>query len=150
LVTTEVGGTATFTVVLTSQPTASVTVGLSSSNTAEGTVSPTSLTFTSGNWNVAQTVTVTGVDDFVVDGNVAYTIVSAAAASADPNYNGRNPADVAVTNQDNHTAGPSASLTRSLVTTEVGGTATFTVVLTSQPTASVTVGLSSSNTAEGT
>ena len=65
LTTTEAGGTATFTVVLTSQPTASVTMGLSSSNTAEGTVSPSSLTFTSANWNTAQTVTVTGVDDFV-------------------------------------------------------------------------------------
>src|SRR5947207_1262259 len=64
LVTTEAGGTATFTVVLTSQPVANVVVPVSSSNVAEGTVSPTSLTFTAANWNVAQTVTVTGVDDF--------------------------------------------------------------------------------------
>src|SRR5207249_6779117 len=77
LVTTEAGGTATFTVVLTSQPTANVTIGLTSSNTGEGTVSPASLIFTAANWNVAQTVTVTGVDDSVVDGNVAYTIVTA-------------------------------------------------------------------------
>ena len=77
LTTTEAGGTATFTVVLNSQPTANVTIGLSSSNTAEGTVGPASLTFTTANWNVPQTVTVTGVDDAVVDGNVAYTIVTA-------------------------------------------------------------------------
>src|SRR3989454_640481 len=76
LTTTEGGGTATFTVVFTSQPTADVTIGLSSSDLAEGTVSPASLTFTPGNWNAAQTVTVTGVDDFGVDGNVAYTIVT--------------------------------------------------------------------------
>src|SRR5439155_651656 len=145
LVTTEAGGTATFTVVLTSQPTANVVIGVSSSNTAEGTDSPASLTFTSGNWNVAQTVTVTGVDDFVVDGNVAYTIVTAAVVSGDTGYNGLNPADVAVTNQDNDVAGVTVSPTSGLVTTEAGGTATFTVVLTSQPTASVTVGLSSSN-----
>src|SRR5205807_7669582 len=93
---------------------------------------------------------VTGVDDFVVDGNVAYTIVTAAAVSGDANYNGFNPADVSVTNTDNDVAGIVVSPTSGLVTTEVGGTATFTVVLTSQPTASVTVGLSSSNTAEGT
>ena len=43
-------------------------------------------------------MTVTGVDDFVQDGDVAYTIVTAAATSADPNYNGLNAADVAVTN----------------------------------------------------
>jgi hypothetical protein len=37
-----------------------VTIALTSSDTTEGTVSPASLTFTPGNWNVAQTVTVTG------------------------------------------------------------------------------------------
>ena len=150
LTTTEAGGTATFTVVLTSQPTADVTIGLSSSNTAEGTVGPASLTFTSANWNVPQTVTVTGVDDLVVDGNVAYTIVTAAATSADSHYNGLNASDVAVTNTDNDTAGITVTPTSGLTTTEAGGTATFTVVLTSQPTANVTIGLSSSDTTEGT
>src|SRR5207253_1688198 len=117
LVTTEAGGTTAFTVVLTSQPTANVVIGVSSSNTAEGTVAPASLTFTTANWNVAQAVTVTGADDFVVDGNVAYTIVTAAAASADPNYNGLDSADVAVTNQDNDVAGVTVSPTSGLVTT---------------------------------
>ena len=68
LTTTEAGGTATFTVVLNTQPTADVTIALSSSDTTEGTVGPASLTFTTANWNAAQTVTVTGVDDAVVDG----------------------------------------------------------------------------------
>ena len=76
--------TATFTVVLASQPTADVTIGLSSSDTTEGTVSPASLTFTPANWSTAQTVTVTGVNDDVVDGNQSYTIVTAAATSSDP------------------------------------------------------------------
>ena len=69
LVTTEGGGTASFTVVLNTQPTANVTIALSSSDTTEGTVSPASLTFTTADWNNAQTVTVTGVDDAVADGN---------------------------------------------------------------------------------
>src|SRR5437867_3502827 len=103
LTTTEGGGTATFTVLLTSQPAANVTIGLSSNDLTEGTVAPTSVTFTSGNWNVAQTVTVTGVDDFGVDGSVAYTVVTAAATSTDAGYNGLNPADVTVTNTDNDT-----------------------------------------------
>ena len=38
------------------------TISLASSDTGEATVSPTSLTFTEGNWNTAQTVTVTGVN----------------------------------------------------------------------------------------
>jgi hypothetical protein len=101
LITTEAGGTATFTVVLNTQPSANVTIVLSSNDTSEGTVSPTSLTFTSANWNTPQTVTVNGVDDVLVDGNIAYTIVTAAAVSTDTNYHGFNVADANVTNNDN-------------------------------------------------
>src|SRR5439155_3768089 len=104
LTATEAGGTATFTVVLTSQPMANVAIGLSSSDLTEGTVSPASLTFTSGNWNTAQTVTVTGVDDFGVDGVVAYTIVTAGATSTDARYRGTKPSQEPVTNRDDETA----------------------------------------------
>ena len=58
LVTGESGLQANFSVVLTSEPSADVTVDLSSSNTLEGTVSPASVTFTSANWDTAQTVTI--------------------------------------------------------------------------------------------
>ncbi len=133
LITTESAGTATFTVVLTSQPSAEVTLGLSSSDTSEGTVAPTSLTFTTANWNTPQTVTVTGIDDVIVDGNVGYTIVTAPASSADASYAGFNAADVSVSNTDNDVAGITVTPTAGLITTESGGTATFTVVLTSQP-----------------
>jgi len=103
LVTTESGGTANFTVKLNSQPTANVTLGLSSSNTAEGVISTPSLTFTPANFNTPQTVTITGIDDLVVDGNIAYSIITAAATSTDLNYNGLDPSDVSVTNNDNDT-----------------------------------------------
>ncbi len=69
-----------------------MTVGLSSDDTTEGTVLPVSLTFTAANWSSAQTVTVTGVDDLLDDGDVAFSIVTAAATSADGNYNGINAA----------------------------------------------------------
>jgi hypothetical protein len=101
LVTTEAGDTATFTVVLNTQPTTTVTIDLSSDDTSEGTVSPASLTFTTGNWSIAQTVTVTGVDDNIDDGNQSYTIVTAAATSSDQSYSGLNATDVSVTNTDN-------------------------------------------------
>ena len=101
LVTTEGGGTASFSVVLAKAPTADVTIPVSSSNTAEGLVSASSLTFTPANWNVPQTVTITGVDDGIVDGPINYTILLGAASSADPAYNGLDPADVSVTNTDN-------------------------------------------------
>jgi hypothetical protein len=103
LTTTEAGGTATFSITLTSQPTAPVTIGVSSSNLAEGAAAPETLMFTAANWNLPQPVTITGVDDAAADGNVAYMIITAAASSADPNYNGVDPADVSVTNRDDDT-----------------------------------------------
>ena len=55
-------GSATYTVALTSQPTGGdVTINLTP--TGDITLNQTSLTFTSANWNVAQPVTVNGVDD---------------------------------------------------------------------------------------
>ena len=41
--------TATFTIVLNSQPAGQATIGVTSSDTTEGTVSPASVTFTAGN-----------------------------------------------------------------------------------------------------
>ena len=61
------------------------------------------------------------------DGDVTYTIVTAAAMSTDANYNGVDAADVAVTNTDNDAAGITVTPTPGLTTTEAGGTATFTV-----------------------
>jgi gliding motility-associated-like protein len=147
--TTEAGGSATFTIVLDSEPTANVTVGLSSDDTSEGTVLPASVTFTSGNWNVAQTVTVTGINDDIDDGNQTYNIITAAATSSDGVYSGLNANDVVVINTDNDLAGITVSAI-SGNTTEAGGTAAFTIVLDSEPTANVTISLSSDDTGEGT
>jgi hypothetical protein len=147
--TTESGGTATFTIVLNSEPKANVIIAISSSNVKEGTVGPASVTFTKTNWRAPQTITVTGVDDTITDGNQPYQIITAPAVSGDPAYNGRNAPDVAATNTDNDTAGITVSPTTGLVTTEAGGTAAFIVVLNSQPKADVTIVLSSTNTAEG-
>ncbi|HRX31552.1 MAG TPA: hypothetical protein P5349_06645, partial [Tenuifilaceae bacterium] len=149
--TTEVGGTATFTVVLKTQPTSNVTLPLSSSDATEGTVSPTSLTFTTSNWNTPQTVTVTGVDDYVVDGNVAYSIITGTSSSSDTYYNGINPSDVNLQNIDNDVATVIVNQTSGLSTYEAGTpTATFNIRLASQPSADVSLTLSSSNIAEGT
>ena len=71
---TEAGGMATFTVALLTQPSAPVTVSVSSRDAGEGTASPSSLVFTTGNWNTARTVTVRGVDDSVDDGTVTWQV----------------------------------------------------------------------------
>ncbi len=128
LTTTEAGGEATFTVVLDSAPTADVTISVSSDDTGEGTVAPATLTFTSQNWNTAQTVTVTGVDDAVDDGDQDYSIVLAAAQSTDTNYSGIDPDDVSVTNTDDDAAPTAISLRLAPATvTEGGGAQTVTV-----------------------
>jgi hypothetical protein len=100
LVTTEAGATATFDVVLDSAPTADVSIGLTSSDSSEGTLSTSSLTFTTANWSTPQTVTITGVDDTWIDGSIGYSIITAAAASSDANYNNLNAGDVSVSNTD--------------------------------------------------
>lgn len=150
LTTTEGGGTATFSIVLRTQPSADVTIALASTQPDEGTVNPASLTFTSVNWATPQIVTVTGVDDFAADGLQNYAIVTSATVSADADYNGLNPSDVAVGNTDNDTAGITVSPTSGLMTTEAGGTATFTLVLNTAPISDVTISLTSTAPTEGT
>ena len=145
--TTEAGGTTTFSVVLDSQPTADVTIPMSSSNTNEGTVMQSSLVFTTVNWAAPQTVTVRGVNDNVADGNQQYRIILGVASGGD--YAGINPPDVNVTNVDDDSPGFIVTPRTGLVTTENGGTATFTVRLTSEPTANVTVGVHSDDLTEG-
>src|SRR5262249_5976533 len=137
LLVSELGDTATFTIVLNSQPTADVTIPISSNDLTEGTVSPASVTFTATDWFMPHTVTITGVDDSIADGNQVFLIVTGNAASADPRYNGLNPANVSVTNLDNDTASVIVDADPLLQVSEDGTTATFTMVLTTAPTANV-------------
>ena len=135
------GGTGTYTVVLASQPSASVTVTPTSGNESAVTVPPTVLTFTTGDWDTAQTVTVTAVQD--VNAVSEEVQVTHAAASGDTGYNSLTVDAVTVTVTDNDTAGvtvPSAP-----INVVEGGTGTYTVVLASQPSASVTVTPTSGN-----
>lgn len=98
--TDENGKTATFSVVLATRPTANVTVTLASNDAGEGTIDQTSLTFEPDTWDTPQVVTVTGVNDFVIDGDAAYGIAFGPSTSDDPQYAGKTPATVAVTNVD--------------------------------------------------
>jgi len=137
--TSEGGTAATFTVRLATPPTANVTINLSSNDATEGAVSPSSLTFTTVNWNTAQTVTVTGVDDAVADGAQNFTVVTAAATSTDVYYSGFNATDISVTNGDNDSAGIAVALLTAATTSESGGQARVSVVLLSQPVGDVAI-----------
>ena len=97
LVTTEGGGTDSFTVVLDTQPTADVTINLSLPDTTEGMiVSDATLTFSTALWDIEQTVDVKGVQDSESDGDVTYSVTATATGGG---YDGLT-ADVTVTNQD--------------------------------------------------
>lgn len=147
--TTESGGTATFTVKLRRRPSGDVIVHYASSDDSEGTTTTSDLTFVPDEWDTAQTVTVTGVDDDVADGTQSYLIEFATTTGDDPEYNAIKPNTVAVKNEDDDIASIVANAI-SGHTTESGGTATFTVQLTSEPLADVTVHFDSNNADLGT
>ena len=101
----EAGATAEFAIMLTSQPTAEVTVPVSSSNTVEGSVSLDSLVFTPANWNVPQTVTVTGMADGIDDGDAVFNIVIGSSTSTDPEFDFIDPPDLVAVNIDEDSSG---------------------------------------------
>lgn len=82
---TEGGAAGTYTVALTTAPTANVSVTVSPN--AQLSESPTQLNFTPTNWNIPQTVTVQAIQDGVAEGNHSGTI-SHTVTSTDQSYNG--------------------------------------------------------------
>jgi hypothetical protein len=102
------GHTGSFTVALTgpNPPETNVVFDVSSNDATASTVSPTTVTFTPTNWNAAQTVTVTGVDDVIVDGNQSSIVtVSVADASSNDAFDALPDQTVSVTTTDNDVAG---------------------------------------------
>ncbi|MEE9408768.1 MAG: lamin tail domain-containing protein [Polaribacter sp.] len=99
--TNETGTTATFSAVLTVQPSTNVVLNISSGDTGEVTVLPANLTFTNGNWNTPQNITATGIDDALSDGDVAVSItVAVNDATSDASYHGITK-NTTITNEDN-------------------------------------------------
>ena len=86
-----------YAVVLATQPTADVTVAGHAGT--EVSPNPSTLTFTTMNWETAQTVTVTAADDD--DATNDSVTLTHSAASADADYNGITVADVTVNDNDN-------------------------------------------------
>jgi len=149
-VTTEDSDTDTFDVVLDAEPATDVVVDIASDDTGEGTVSPASLTFTPGNWDTPQEVTVTGVDDAIIDGDENYDItISVNNGSSDNEFDGISEI-VSVSNTDNDSASFTIVETDgSTNTSEDGTTDTFTVVLDIQPNSNVVFDVVSEDDTEG-
>ena len=105
LTTSQAGLSATFTVVLTAPPSSSVTIPLMSSVTEEGVLSSSSLTFTPYDWNVPQSIVVTGVDDHIDNGNVDYSVLIGPSVSDNPSYNDLNVTNLPFVNLGTDVAG---------------------------------------------
>ena len=132
---------------LNAQPTGSVRITVSET-AADFSVSPSSVTFSSSNWNRPQTVTVRVESDFDTGQTTSVDLVNAidtSSSSRDRNYDTQDPdatvADVSVTISDSE---PAVRLSRSSMTIDEGRTAEYTVRLAANPgvneTVQVTVG----------
>ncbi|MBQ9243135.1 MAG: hypothetical protein IJ165_07890 [Proteobacteria bacterium] len=100
---TEAGSTIDIGVSLMSIPTAPVTVRVKSTNDDEMRVSPSEFEFTAENWNVPQTVTVTGQDDVIDDGDqISQAVFS--IFTDDKDYAALEDINLDITTQDNDTA----------------------------------------------
>ena len=98
------GGTASYVVVLDSEPRTAVTVSVTPAADGDPDLgaTPARLTFTASNWNVGQIVTVSAADD--QDGTHGSATFRHAATSGDPEYNGIRIAGVTATEVDDEYA----------------------------------------------
>ncbi len=131
------GETGEYRLSLSTLPTAPVTISVSNPDDTAVTLSATSLTFTTDNWNSVQMVTVSGVED--TDANNETVQLTHTATSTDPGYNGAavTISAVAVTVDDDETAGVTVSPTTLAV--DEAGSGTYTLALTKRPTVPVTI-----------
>ena len=136
------GSTETYQVTLAGEPSADVTLTVASSDTDKVTVSSSSLTFTTGNWDTAQTVTVTAEEDD--DGIAEEETITHTAASTDTGYDGISIASVEVSVADNDPIG--VTVTAETLDVTEGGAGTYEVKLAALPSADVTLTLESDNT----
>ena len=148
------GGSSSYTVVLTSQPTGNVTVTPSRTGSSDVTVSSSPLTFTPTNWSTARTVTVAATEDTDALNDTA--TVAHAVSGAD--YATVTAASVAVTVADDETVSTGvvlsvapATLSESAAVTTITVTATLNQAPRNVATVlSLSVGESSDTAVEGT
>jgi hypothetical protein len=87
-----------FSVALDSEPTAPVEVAIESSDPTEASVDPDVLTFTPEDWDQPQTVTVTGIQDGLLDETQEFVVLIQPAESDDQKYQALDADDLPATN----------------------------------------------------
>ncbi|MGD8594890.1 MAG: choice-of-anchor Q domain-containing protein, partial [Gammaproteobacteria bacterium] len=152
LVTDESGATTTFQVQLATPPDPSTVVTLAaiveppdSGLPLEGVVTlpPNQLVFDSDNYDQPQTVTVTGLDDCVADGDKNYVITityNIAGTTSGPYANPNINRTIDVTNSDNESTTPQIVISKTQLHTSENLTSdSFDVCITTQPSEQVTI-----------
>jgi alpha-tubulin suppressor-like RCC1 family protein len=166
--TDETGDTAQVKIHLAAQPeNASDTVKISYEvyNTSEGLASSVddpsntgTISWDSSDWDVDRTITITGQDDLIDDGDQYYDLVlSQNTGTTDPDYIGIVPPDIRLLNIDNDTAGvtisPSPLTRRDLVEGAdkfIGGELSYSIKLDSKPESEVILAFTPSDNSEAT
>ncbi|WP_197203657.1 lamin tail domain-containing protein [Crateriforma conspicua] len=139
----ESGVSDTYTLKLSHPPSHSVTVSVDPNSQLDlgyGAGVARSYIFTPQNWSSEQTISVTGVDDSVVEGPHLGTI-SHSSFSSDPDFNGLSIENISVNIIDND-YGPGISITHSgggLDVAEGGQSDSYSVVLDTAPSSNVSV-----------
>ena len=131
------GGSASYTVVLGTQPTADVTITVtrSSGDDENLTASPVTLTFTNSNWSTQRTVTILAAEDADSEnGTAQFTHTVAAPGTL---YDELPAPGVTATENDNDP--PSVTVSETALTVPEDGSASYTVMLDTQPTADVRI-----------
>ncbi|NBD17493.1 MAG: hypothetical protein GVY04_15555, partial [Cyanobacteria bacterium] len=118
----EDGQTDDYEVVLTTQPTSDVTVNIAPDGQLN--TSTSSLTFTPENWFMAQTVTISAVDDTQAEGIYNATI-SHSVTTEDPAYQGLAVPSISATISDNDQASPISFTVKSVPTLNLPTRATW-------------------------
>ncbi|WP_420443585.1 Calx-beta domain-containing protein [Candidatus Poriferisodalis sp.] len=137
---------ASYTVVLTVQPTANVVIEVAGHSTGgdvsvNSSTSAVDLTFTDSDWSTPQTVTVTAVDDDVAEGDEAVVLTHILATTA-TEYADVAAAPVTVSIVDDDAVGVRIDPTTLTVLEGDTAGAVYAVVLASQPAGDVTVAIS--------
>ena len=140
------------TVVLDTQPITNVVVSVLGSDSSEATLSPSTLLFTTSNWDTPQTITVTGVDDQIIDGNkIVYITISIIDELSSDEYDYvPSQSFLAVVYDDDRGSYSVYETNNSTVVSEAGMTDSFSVVLNKKPASKVVFSIVSQDTEEGT
>ena len=135
-------GSGSFELSLATQPSASVSVTVSSGDSAAVSVPSQALVFTTGDWSTPQSVTVEGVQD--ADTSDESVTVTLTASSSDSNYEGQT-SSVSVSVLDDDAVGLVAD--PDALSIPEDGSGSFELSLATQPSATVSVTVSSGDSA---